>query len=69
MPRKLKLEALEITSFDVLPRPRGALGTVQAHDGWTEVGCAPQTAQPGQSCRPSCFNYTCEGATCALLFC
>ncbi|HEU0054620.1 MAG TPA: hypothetical protein VFQ39_15640 [Longimicrobium sp.] len=31
--------------------------------------CAAQTRGPGQSCMPSCINYTCEGATCARVIC
>lgn len=65
--RKLKLEALEVTSFDVLPQSGRARGTVQAHEDTT--GCPAPTFQPGLSCNVSCPNYTCEGVTCAYVFC
>ena len=65
--RKLKLEALEITSFEVLPRPQGARGTVQAHGD--TIGCPAPTFQPGLSCNVSCPNYTCEGVTCGYVIC
>lgn len=82
--RKLNLQELQVTSFVVNQDAESARGTVRAHsevstttyyppswDGFCPTGdeCVAQTNRPGTSCRPSCWNYTCEGATCGTLIC
>jgi hypothetical protein len=66
--KKLKLEDLDVASFDVLPKAQGPRGTVEANSGGT-LDCTAPTFQPGLSCNVSCPNYTCEGATCAYVIC
>jgi hypothetical protein len=61
--RKLALETLDVTSFDIVAQPAEVRGTVQAHDAMTAAStCAA-------SCASSCPNWTCEGATCARVIC
>jgi hypothetical protein len=80
--RKLKLQDLEVASFVTNLEPEKARGTVKgnsgasttyyppSYDGFcpTAYSCDPGTNNH-DSCAPSCFNYTCEGATCRYVIC
>lgn len=56
--RKLVLEEIEITSFEV-SADMAELGTVQAN----------QFSNRPDSCRNTCENYSCDGATCTVVIC
>lgn len=83
--RKLKVEDLEVTTFVTGEdsEPRGTVKAngytfdynpcEDSQDTFCPTnpeyaGCVNQTHNM-QSCRASCPNYTCEGATCANVFC
>jgi len=80
--RKLNLQDLEVTSFVVNAEERKVRGTVKAnseasttyyppsYDGFCPTAdCGGPGTDGPNSCMPSCFNYTCEGATCARVIC
>ena len=80
--RKLKLQDLEVMSFVVNVDGGKALGTVKANSASTTyyppsydtfcptaIDCNGGGTDGPDSCMPSCFNYTCEGATCKFVIC
>ena len=56
--RKLVVEEIEIASFEV-SADAAERGTVEGHMG--SVGT--------DSCRETCVNYSCAGATCTVVMC
>ena len=61
---KLSVESLEVTSFDVSPRPAAGSGTVEGHveaELQTETECPSACGTLCSSCFPSnCFTDGCD---------
>ncbi|HEX6037277.1 hypothetical protein [Longimicrobium sp.] len=56
--RKLVLEEIDITSFEISDK-MAELGTVEGN----------QFSNRPDSCRNTCVNYSCDGATCSVVIC
>lgn len=56
--RKLVVEEIEISSFEVSGN-KAERGTVEGN----------QLTFGGESCRDTCVNYSCAGATCTVVMC
>lgn len=54
--RKLVLEKIDVTSFDVQPDGTPLKGTIKANES-------------GPTGMPTCWDITCEGATCTIMPC